>query len=170
VRKDPHSRAQLAELHDQYRTLVGIERDYSAAAEMAETIESVRSQVQGIKQQLANDAGAADIRGAGDALEGKFKNVEGRVVDLRLTGRGQDGVRWPVKLAGQLDYVAQTIAASDFAPTAQQKEVVAILAKEARDVHGALRTLINVDLANYNAMLRARGLKPIDVKVPPIVF
>jgi photosystem II stability/assembly factor-like uncharacterized protein len=170
VRKDPHSRAQLAELHDQYRTLVAIERDYSAAAEMAETIESVRSQVQAIRQQVASDASATDIRNAGAALEGKFKDVEGRVVDLRLTGRGQDGVRWPVKLAGQLDYVAQTIAASDFAPTTQQKEVAAILGKEARDVHGALRTLINVDLANYNAMLRAKGLKPIDVKVPPIVF
>jgi len=73
-------------------------------------------------------------------------------------------------LAGQLDYVASTIAASEFAPTAQQREVAGVLAKETRDVHAALRALINNDLSNYNSLLRGRGLRPIEVQVPPIVF
>ncbi|HEY8174955.1 MAG TPA: hypothetical protein VIF32_04635 [Gemmatimonadaceae bacterium] len=170
VRKDPSSAATLAELHDQLRTLLAIQRDVAATAEMLNTIESVRAQVQALKKQTANDAATADVRNAGDALEQKFMDVEGRIIDLRMTGRGQDGVRWPVRLAGQLSYVAGTIDDSDFAPTTQQREVAGILAKETRDVHAALQGLMSRDLANYNSMLRARGLKTIEVALPAIVF
>jgi hypothetical protein len=167
VRKDPHSRAALAELHDQLRALVAIQRDHSATAEMVQTIEDVRVQLQGLGR---NSSAPADIRSAADTLNQKFIGVESRILDLRITGRGQDGVRWPVRLAGQLTYLASTIEASDFAPTAQQREVAAVLAKETRDVHAALRALINNDLSNFNSRLRASGLQPIEVRVPPIVF
>jgi len=170
VRKDPSSAAALAEIHDQFRALVAIQRDAAATAEMLNTIESVRSQMQALKPQLASNTSAADVRSAGDALEQKFVDVESRILDLRLTGRGQDGVRWPVKLAGQLGYLASTIDDSDFAPTTQQREVAGILAKETRDVHSALQTLMSKDLANYNTMLRGKGLKTIDVTIPQIVF
>jgi len=48
--------------------------------------------------------------------------------------------------------------------------VAGILAKETRDVHAALQGLMSKDLANFNAMLRAKGLKTIDVPLPAIVF
>ena len=47
---------------------------------------------------VASDAAMADLRSSGDSLERKFVGVEERIIDLRMTGRGQDGVRWPVKL------------------------------------------------------------------------
>ena len=43
-------------------------------------------------------------------------------------------------------------------------------AKETRDVHAALTALISNDLSNFNSMLRGKGLRPIEVKVPPLVF
>jgi len=99
VRKDPSSAAALAEIHDQFSALVAIQRDAAATSEMLNTIESVRAQMQALKPQLASNAATADVRGAGDALDQKFMDVESRILDLRLTGRGQDGVRWPVRLA-----------------------------------------------------------------------
>ena len=170
VRKDPSSQATLADIHDQLRTVLAIQRDVAATSEMLGTIESVRSQIQALKTQLAGNGATADVRMTGDSLEQKFIDVEQRIIDLRMTGRGQDGVRWPVKLAGQLSYVASTIDASDFAPTVQQREVAGILAKETRDVHASLRALMTKDLSNYNSLLRGRGLKTIDVALPAIVF
>jgi hypothetical protein len=128
---------------------------------MVNTIEEIRAQLAALKPELGADAAAAD------ALEQKFISVEERLIDLRMTGRGQDGVRWPVKLGGQLDYVASGIAASDFAPTAQAREVAAVLAKETRDVHSALTALINTELPKYNEFLKAKGLKTITA--PPSV-
>src|SRR5688572_29158133 len=72
VRKDPHSRAALAELHDQMRALVAIQRDHSAAAEMVQAIEDVRVQLQGLGR---NSSAPADIRSGADELQQKFIGV-----------------------------------------------------------------------------------------------
>ena len=58
---------------------------------------------------------------------------------LRMTGRGQDEVRYPVKLGGQLNYLAGGISASDFTPTSQQREVDQVLAKQVKDTRAALQ-------------------------------
>ena len=97
--------------------------------------------------------------------------VEQTIVDLRLTGRGQDEVRWPVQLGGQISYLAGGIGSSDFTPTTQQRAVNEILVKQMRETRQALEQLMNKDLKAFNDLLRARGLKPIDVTLPaPVVF
>ena len=106
-----------------------------------------------------------DVRTAGAALEGKLMEVEGRILDLRLTGEGQDRVRWPARLGSQLGHLANGIGASDFAPTQHEMEVATLLARGTRDVQSALRAVLNGDLAAYNARLRAAGLPPIETVV-----
>jgi photosystem II stability/assembly factor-like uncharacterized protein len=167
VLKDPSSHATLADILDQSRALLAIQRDHGAAAEMLNTIESVRSQMHSMRVQLQGGA-VADVGTASDSLERKFMDVESRLIDLRLTGRGQDEVRYPVKLGGQLSYLANGMDDSDFAPTSQQREVAGILAKETREVHVTLQGLMSRDLVSHNAMLRSRGLRTIDVPVPAI--
>jgi hypothetical protein len=142
----------------------------NTASDMLNTIESVRAQIQAIASQVTNDPAMAAVRAGGDSLEQKFIGVERNIIDPRMTGRGQDAVRYPVKLGGQLDYLAGGIAASDFAPTSQQRAVGQVLAKQTRDTHAALRALVQGDLARFNALLRARGLKTIDVTMPAVVF
>jgi len=167
VRKDPSSRATIVEIAARTQALLTLQRDHAAASEMLNTIENVRTQIQAMKKQLASDASAADVRAAGDALEQKFMDVEGRLVDLRLTGRGQDEVRWGVKLGGQINYLVGTLD-SDFGPTTQQREVGMVLAKETRDTHALLTALLNKDLVDHNAKLKAKGLKTIDVPQPAV--
>jgi len=120
--------------------------------------------VQALGPQLASDAtgGAGAVRAASDSLEGQFMALEQKIIDLRLTGRGQDEVRYPVRVGGQLSYVAGGIAASDFAPTTQQREVQTILARQVKENRAELDRLINQELPKLNAMLRSRGLRPIE--------
>ena len=98
---------------------------------------------------------------AADALEQKFMSVEGNIVDLRMTGRGQDEVRYPVKLGGQLGYLAGDISASDFAPTQSQVEVQKILENNLRDTRAALDKLIQSELPAFNTLITGKGLKAI---------
>ena len=133
---------------------------------MVGTIENVRGQLQSLGGQ---SAASAEVRQAGDTLERKLMDVEGQIIDLRLTGRGQDEVRYPVKAAGQINWLASGIGASDFTPTSQQREVQAILAKTVRDTRSALDRLLQRDLATFNGMLKAKGLKTIDAG-QPVVF
>src|SRR4029079_4725077 len=93
----------------------------------------------------------ADVKAAGDSLDRKFLDVEQTIVDLRLTGRGQDEVRWPVQLGGQLSYLAGGIGSSDFAPTTQQRGVNEILVKQMRSTRAALEQLKRQDLPAVHA-------------------
>jgi len=139
-----------------------MQSDMNTTADMLNTIENVRAQIEALNAP-------ADVRAPADSVEHKFMTVEGNIVDLRMTGRGQDEVRYPVKLGGQLNYLAGGISASDFTPTTQQREVDGVLAKQVKDTHAALQALIQNDLAKLNVLLRSKGLKTIDA-VLPVVF
>jgi photosystem II stability/assembly factor-like uncharacterized protein len=166
VLKDPNSTVTPADIRAANTLLTSVQADMNTAADMLNTVESVRSQIQTL---LAANASMADVKAGGDSLERKFIRVEETMVDTRMTGRGQDEVRYPVKLGGQLNYLSGGIGASDFGPTSQQRQVGQTLAKQTRDTHAALQTLISNDLAKFNALLRSRGLKTIDVTMP-VVF
>jgi hypothetical protein len=170
VRKDPHSAGTPEDIRTQAELLLRIQNDHKAAGELLTAIEEARASL----QQLALDTvmrQAPDEMGPGAAaLEQKLVAIEERLQDLRITGRGQDAVRWPVRLGGQLSYLAGGIASSDFAPTTQQRAVHQHLQQELRATRSALEELVRTDLARFNAVLSRRGQKAIEVRVPGVVF
>jgi hypothetical protein len=170
VRKDPNSSVTDQDIRASVDALLVMQNDLNASADMLTTIEAVRAQVGTLKATIGNDRANADIRAGADSLEQVFIALEQQLVDLRQTGQGQDGVRWPVMLGGQLGYLAGNVASSDFAPTAQQKDVHTGLQKQVRDDRTTLEQLIQRNLNAFNNRLRAKGLKAIDVVLPPIVF
>jgi hypothetical protein len=167
VRPDPNSSATLAEIKAATDLLLAMQASANATTGMLTTMEAVRSQIATMNGVSGTPA---DVRVAGDSLDRKFIGVEQMIVDLRLTGHGQDEVRWPVQLGGQLSYLAGGIGSSGFAPTTQQKSVNDVLVKQMRDTRQALEQLMTKDLPAFNALLRSRGLKTIDVTLPAVVF
>src|SRR5207248_2031314 len=80
---------------------------------------------------------------------------------LRLTGRGQDDVRYPMKLMARLGWLAEGITTSDFAPTSQQKEVLGGFKALAAADRGKLTELLTKEVAGVNQKLRERGVQNI---------
>src|ERR1041385_5905324 len=170
VLKDPNETVTALDMNAAIGLLQKVQADMSASADMLNTIESVRSQLDSLMGQAAGNASMADFRSAGADVARKFMSTEGDLIDLRRRGGGQDEVRYPAKMGAQLNYLAGGIAASDFAPASQQQRVAQVLAKEVRDTHTALQNLIANDLAKLNALLRSKGLKTIDASLPAAVF
>ncbi len=170
VRADPNVGAKDADIRAQTETLLRLQNDVNTVADMVNTIEIVRSQAQGVVASLASDAARADVRAAADSLERKFIALEENLHQLRLTGQGQDGVRWPSKLGSKTIYLANGIASSDFPPTTQQREVHTIFQAEIRTHRAALERLIAEDLAKYNELAKRRGGREISVQLPRVVF
>ena len=157
VRKDPTSGGSPEEIRTQVKLLVDLQGDLNRAVDMINQIEVVRSQLQSLRSLLAEKS-AAGVRARSDSLEKKFIAVEDSLHQLRLTGRGQDNVRWPAKLAGQIVYLAQGVASSDFAPTVQQNEVYELLEGRLKTSRTRLDQLVKEDLAQFNEMLRQRNI------------
>ncbi len=160
VRKDPTSGGTEGDIAEQVRTLTAIRRDMEAGAEAVHRMEAVRVQVEAIARVVSD----ADVRRAADSLLQKFVDLEMNLVDLRLTGGGQDGVRFGSKLLAKLNYLANGIASSDYRPTNQNGEVQALLNGQLREHLTALDGLINREVGAFNELLRTRNVPNVVVR------
>lgn len=158
VRKDPNSAGTVAEITGQVKALTALKGELNRAAEAVTRVERVRLQAQQLQRLAAGDADAVrEVR----ALDAKLVEVEMALVDLRLTGGGQDGVRFGSKLIGKLGYLANGIAVADFTPTTQHIEVQGILGNELAAALRAIDGLLTSELPPVNRMLEAKGLPKI---------
>ena len=171
VRKDPNISTTELEIRASVAAQLQLQSQMAAAGEWVTQMESVRRQVQQLTSALESDRSNADLKPAVDSLGNNFTALENKVLDLRQTGQGQDGVRWPVQLAGQLGYLQGNLSASaGAAPTVEQRSVYTVLDRQARVVKTTLDGLVQKDLKALNSRLTARGLKPIEITLPKVVF
>lgn len=161
VRKDPNSGGSDEEIRQQVAALGGIRDNVNEVADMVNEIELIRGQLVQLRRTLDGDAATADVRLAADSLEKKFIAVEENLIQLRVTGRGQDGVRFPGKLTQQIPYLFNGISNGDFKPTNQQGEVAKVFLEQTKQHRTSLDALMRDDLEAFNRRLNQRGLQGI---------
>ena len=164
IKKDPHSAGTEAEIAEQMKMLGELQRDAAAAAAVVNQMESIRSQLQALPRVVEGSRDAEMIRETAGGLEQKYITIEQTLVELRSTGRGQDGVRWGAKLVSKITYLANELASSDQRPTAQQIEVQKLLEERLSRARADLDELLAKDQATFNEMLRGKGLPVIIVR------
>lgn len=165
VRKDPNAAGSEAEIAEQLRLLEAIRADLNTGASAVTRADLVRAQLAALKR-VATDV---EVQRAADALDAKLVDAEMPLVDLRLTGNGQDGVRFAAALLANLSYLANGLAGGDFRPTNQQVEVQVLLANEIKAKTAAIEALLSGDLGALNALLRAKNVPNIVTASPPVV-
>ena len=158
VLRDPNSGATDEDIKAQAELLGAVVTDLDSAVAMVNRIEVTRGQVASLRAALAGDSTAADVRAAADSLDQKLLAVEGQLFQTRVTGRGQDLLRWPMRTTEQLQYLAGSIASLDFAPTAAQREVAGILSGQLKATKGVLDQLEAGEVAKFRQYLRSRNL------------
>lgn len=166
VLKDPHSAGTIADIQSQDKLMSSLEDELNATADDVNQIESIRIQLLNLEAQLGDDQNSKSIRAAADDLGNKFVDLEGHLLQLKATGRGQDDVRWESMLVDKLDYLAREVTTSDFAPTTQQVAVHEELKQQVAKYHGDLQHLVATDLAAFNSMLRGKNISNIIAKTP----
>jgi len=158
VLKDPNSEGTEAEITAQVAALERIRVDHDSAAVSINRIERIRRQLGDLSVMLRDQEGVGDLLRAGDSLGRKLIGVEERLIQLRLTGTGQDGVRWPAQVSEQLRYLYQNVGTADFRPTDQQGEVHTVLKAELDAARRILEAILGTDLPAFNRMLQQRNL------------
>ncbi|MGD8320354.1 MAG: sialidase, partial [Gemmatimonadota bacterium] len=165
VKKDPHSEGSLDDIDAQVRMLRSLYADMNRVAAMTNRIEWMRRQLADLRPVLEG-ADAADLLASGDSLEASLRHVEAKLVQLKLTGTGQDDVRWPVRLAGRVSYLAGEVASNDFPPTDQARAVQEILEQSIDQVSRELDAAVTQSLQPFNQELARRGLGGIVGELP----
>ncbi|MGH9873818.1 MAG: hypothetical protein ACRD9S_15315 [Pyrinomonadaceae bacterium] len=177
VRKDPNSEGSEADINAQVAMIFDLRKDLETAADMVNQIEVIRSQLVGLITLLdPGTAGAgttgvtpappaggdfAAIKKAAADFDKKLLDIEASLIQRRLTGQGQDAVRWPPKLISKINYLANGISSGDFQPTTQHREVYALLKAQLTTQRSKLDDAIGKDLDAFNKLLRERGIQNV---------
>ncbi len=195
VKKDPNSAGTEAEIQTQIAMLLELRSDQEKAADLVNQIELIRSQLYSITALLGTEPGAivpqsaaaasgssssptvkegvssqqgdyAAIKAAANALDTKLIDIEEHLIQRKLTGQGQDTVRWPPKLLTKINYLANGLSGSDFGPTTQQREVHALFKQQLSSLRQRLDDVVSKDLDAFNKLLRDRGIHNVMHRVP----
>src|SRR5262245_21285667 len=119
VLKDPHSAGTEADIAAQQQLLSAIRLDLDNVVDAVNSAELIRGQIANLKNMIQD----TELKKAAGELDQKVAAVEGNLVELRATGRGQDGVRFGSKLVQKFGYLANGLQSGDFKPTNQQVAV-----------------------------------------------
>jgi len=160
VRKDPNTEGTEADIEAQTTMMLDLRRDLNAGADAVNQVEIVRSQLERIGT-LVDDV---QVQEAGAALNQTLVDLEMNLIDLRLTGGGQDGVRFGSKLLGKIGYLANGLGSNDFKPTDQQVEVQKLLAEELRTHVSQIEGVLDTELRAFNDLLRSRDIPNVVVR------
>ncbi|MFQ5704327.1 MAG: sialidase [Gemmatimonadales bacterium] len=161
VLKDPNSEGSDADIAAQTATVTALREDANSAAQMVNRIELVRRQLYDLTAVIVEQERSEEIVASADELDAKLLGVEENLIQLKLTGTGQDGVRWPAMLVGRIGYLAGAVATADFRPTDQALEVKGVLEERLQRYRAELDALLEGDLAAFNRMLQQRNVAPV---------
>ena len=151
VKKDPNSGGTDADIAAQNAMMLELWKDIDTAARMINQIEVLRSQVEKV------DVPA--VKSAVDGFDKKLIEVEENLIQRKLTGQGQDAVRWPPKLLTKINYLANGLASGDFGPTKQQREVQALLKQQLAEQKQRMDEVLKQDLPAFNKVLADNNVK-----------
>ncbi|MFL5580505.1 MAG: WD40/YVTN/BNR-like repeat-containing protein, partial [Gemmatimonadaceae bacterium] len=165
VRKDPRSKATLADLQEQFAFLTRIRDRTSDANDAVRAIRSVRAQVEARRAQVPTAERDQFLRHA-DPLLSTLRAVEEEIYQVRNQS-SQDPLNYPIKLNNKIAALAGVVASTEARPTRQSYQVFEGLSAQLETQLAAMRSALATHLPPLNATLRAVGLTPIAAPTAP---
>ena len=167
VRKDPNSAGSEADIRVQVKMLLELRDNASTVADMINQLEWIRKQIYDLITLLKENNNTAPLITAAKELEKKLIDSEENLIQMRVTGQGQDFTRWAYKLINKIASLASMSGNSDFPPTVQQVEVHEMFKELITTYQGQLNELINKDLTVFSNMLKEKNIPNIIVVKSP---
>src|SRR6185503_6284621 len=147
ILKDPGAGGTEADVRAQGDLVKVLLDDVKQTVEAINRAENVRSQLATLQVRLGEKKDGKepvhkDVKDAAEALDKKVVAVEETLLQMRVTGRGQDILRFPMKTAEQLLY------------------------EEAAKSRQALDDVLATDLVRFNALLAEKQLAGVVASFP----
>ncbi len=160
IKKDPNSAGTPADIQSQQAMLLNVRSDMDGVAGMINEIELIRRQLQDLDVVMQRQSGGG-LKDASLKLDARLLEIEGKLVQTRLTDASEDALRWPAKLYERLLYLASDVRHADFPPTTQQVEVHETLKKDLASTQMELSGLLEKELGAFNRLLKDRNVPNI---------
>ena len=133
-------------------------KDLNKTAMYVNSIESLRRQLIDLKSLLLENGKDDDLISDVGDLHSKFLELEKKLIQLKITGKGQDVVRYPKMIGEKLAYLAENVQISDFRPADSYYEVYELLHNRLDDVGYEYDKLVGEDLEKLILKMNTQGI------------
>jgi hypothetical protein len=161
VIKDPNSEGTVEDISLQNELVTKIYDDLNLAINHINSIETIRRQLLDLIATLKKSKQNKELMTMVEKLELEFLEIEKLLIQLKITGTGQDGVRFPKMITEKLFYLANNIQISDFKPADSYIEVYKILKNRLNKISEKLNKLKEVRLEESLKILKDEGVEII---------
>ena len=128
------------------------------------SIETIRRQLLDLSAILKNSKQNKELMIMVEKLESSFLEIENQLVQLKITGTGQDGVRFEKMIVEKLFYLASNVQISDFKPADSYLEVYKILKIRLTEIIKKLEILKEDKLKQTLKILTDNGVEKVVIK------
>ncbi|MCY3927867.1 MAG: sialidase [Acidobacteria bacterium] len=158
---DPDSPASSDDLAAQNILLAEIRDGIETAARVINGAERLRRDLRQLEDRLreGDEADFAEAAAQAASLREELRAIEEAFFDLRLTGTGQDSLRWERRLYARLTYIARSVGQADARPTDQQISVWQWLSAQLAEQRDRFDATLAGPLATLNRTLAESGFQ-----------
>ena len=161
VMKDPNSEGDMTDITAQTELMQKLYEDMNEAVGLINQIESLRRQISDLAITLKEQKGYPEILESISSLDSNLIELEGELTQLKITGTGQDQIRYPAMLVEKISYLASTVPTSDFPPANSHLEVYDLLRERLNNHQEAFEVIRSGSLQNLMELFDEHGVKPV---------
>ncbi|HLW00873.1 MAG TPA: hypothetical protein VKT82_19595 [Ktedonobacterales bacterium] len=158
---DPRLKTSQEDYQAQFELLLQIQARLSQTHAMIQSIRTLRKQIEEWERKVKGQETAPAILEESKRLKEKLTALEEELIQTKAKTR-QDTLNHPVKFNAHLAFLGMAVSSAEAAPTRQSQELFAELAARVDAYQQQLQTLIDTDVAAFNARIR-------DLQVPALV-
>ncbi|MCY3963707.1 MAG: sialidase [Acidobacteria bacterium] len=158
---DPDSPASTDDLATQHALLAEIRDGIETAARVINGAERLRRDLRQLEDRLreSDEADLAEAAAHVTPLIEELRAIQEAFFDLRLTGTGQDSLRWQRRLYARLTYIARSVGQADARPTDQQLALWQRLSAQLAEQRDRFDATLAGPLATLNRTLAESGFQ-----------
>ncbi|MGA8619217.1 MAG: hypothetical protein WB660_11950 [Candidatus Sulfotelmatobacter sp.] len=164
VKLDPRVKVSQEDLAQQFSLLMQIHQQLNRVYDAVNQIQDVRSQVNGLKRRLPENASAKTVASSADELEKKLVAVRDQFVNLTISAN-EDSLAYPPQIDAKWAFLAMDVGSADSAPTEAEQLQFEKLKRESGEMLTRWDDLQRRDLADFRKLTSENSLST--VVVPP---
>jgi photosystem II stability/assembly factor-like uncharacterized protein len=164
VKLDPRVNVGQADLAQQFSLQIQIHEELNRVYDAVNQIQDVRSQVNGLKRRLPENASTKPIVSSADDLEKKLVEVRDQLINLTISAN-EDSLAYPPQIDAKLAYLAMDVGSADSAPTEAEQVEFEKLKRQSGELLSRWDDLQRRDLPAFQKLTLESNLST--VVVPP---
>ncbi len=162
IKANPNFKETQQEYEDQFSFLLSVRDKFSEIQKAIKNIREIRKQINDFMARQGSDTAGA-IKMMADSINKGMTKVEEALYQTKAKS-GQDVLNYPIRLNDQISGLYDYAASGNYAPTMQVKEAFTFLTAKADAELNKLKTIMEVDVPKFNALIREKRLPVIGVK------